>query len=63
MDGNYEVVVIRSKNEVRMLKDSLTEKDAQKLKEDWVNIVFNAESFYEPVPKLKVRKMNSGNEE
>ena len=39
MDGNYEVVVIRSKNEVRMLKDSLTEKDAQKLKEDWVNIV------------------------
>lgn len=63
MDGNYEVVVIRGKGDVKVLKDGLTEKDAQKLKDDWTEVVFNAENYFEPVPKLKVRKMNTGNDD
>ena len=55
--GNYEVIVIRSKDDVRVLKSGLTKKEADAMKEDWEAIVFNKDVYFEPVPKLKVRQM------
>lgn len=56
-EGNYEVVVIRSKDDIRVLKNGLSKKEADSVKEDWEKTVFNEETYFEPVPKLKVRIM------
>lgn len=56
-EGNYEIIVIRSKDDIRILKSGLSKKEAEVMKEDWENVVFNKDTFFEPVPKLKVRVM------
>lgn len=55
--GNYEVVVIRSKDDVRILKSHLSKKEAEHMKDDWETTIFNKDTYFEPVPKLKVRLM------
>lgn len=55
MSANYEVVVIRSKDDVKVLKSGLTKKEADLMKEDWEKVIFNEEVFFDPVPKVKVR--------
>lgn len=57
--GNYEVVVIRSKNDVKVLMSGLSKKEAEKVKEEWETLVFNAEVFFDPVPKLKVKQSSN----
>ena len=54
--GNYEVVVLRPKEDTKVLFSGLSKKEAEKLKEEWETLVFNAEVYFEPVPKLKIKK-------
>jgi len=55
MSSNYEVVVIRSKDDIRVLKSGLTKKEAEAIAKDWEETIFNRDVFFDPVPKVKVR--------
>ena len=55
--ANYEILVIRPKEETKILKSNMTKKDAELEKADWEKIVFNSDAFHDPVPKLKIRIM------
>jgi hypothetical protein len=53
----FELVVIRPKEEPKVLKTGMTKKEAEAEFESW-KMVYNADVFYEPVPKLKIRPMS-----
>lgn len=58
MSSLYEVVVIRPKEEPKVLKTGLTKKEAEAEFESWKPF-FTDEVYFEPVPKLKIRPMSN----
>lgn len=50
----YELVVIKHKEEPKVLKTNMTKKEAEAELESW-KLIYNSDVFFDPVPKLKIR--------
>lgn len=59
MSSLYEIVVIRPKEDLKVLKTNLTKSEAEKEKADWEEKVFNSDAYHDPVPKLKIRPVGN----
>lgn len=55
--GFYYIAVLRPHEDEKVLAQNLTKPEAERMKEDWEKTVFNSDVYFDPVPKLKIKKM------